>query len=471
MAFDSLSDRLNKALRNVAGKGTLTDNNMEDMLKEVRLALLEADVNYRIVKEFLDEIRTKSRGEEVLQSVEPGQQLVKIVHDQIIELLGTEEAGLNFVEDGITKIMLVGLQGTGKTTSVAKIARVCKEKFNKKVLLIAADVIRPAAIDQLQTLGKEIDTEVFTLGTETPAVETVRQGMEYAEKNGFDTVFIDTAGRLHIDEALMNELKDINELVHPNDILLTVDAMTGQDIVNVAQAFKDALPLTGLVVTKFDGDSRGGGVLSVKKITGVPIKFVGEGEKIEDMDIFHPDRMADRILGMGDVVTLVEKAQEKLDLEEANKMAERMLAGQFTMDDMLKQFEQIQKLGPLGGIMKMIPGMNQYAGMLDEAKASDSMRHMKAIIQSMTLEERAHPEKMRGTMKKRVARGSGRSVDEVNKLINQFGKMKKLMDSMGNMQRNGSLNQESLEKMMGNAQKRAGQNFPNGFGGRNPFKF
>ena len=471
MAFDSLSDRLNKALRNVAGKGTLTDNNMENMLKEVRLALLEADVNYRIVKEFLDEIRTKSRGEEVLQSVEPGQQLVKIVHDQIIELLGTEEAGLNFVEDGITKIMLVGLQGTGKTTSVAKIARICKEKFNKKVLLIAADVIRPAAIDQLQTLGKEIDTEVFTLGTETPAVETVRQGMEYAEKNGFDTVFIDTAGRLHIDEALMNELKDINELVHPNDILLTVDAMTGQDIVNVAQAFKDALPLTGLVVTKFDGDSRGGGVLSVKKITGVPIKFVGEGEKIEDMDIFHPDRMADRILGMGDVVTLVEKAQEKLDLEEANKMAERMLAGQFTMDDMLKQFEQIQKLGPLGGIMKMIPGMNQYAGMLDEAKASDSMRHMKAIIQSMTLEERAHPEKMRGTMKKRVARGSGRSVDEVNKLINQFGKMKKLMDSMGNMQRKGSLNQENLEKMMGNAQKRAGQNFPNGFGGKNPFKF
>ena len=471
MAFDSLSDRLNKALRNVAGKGTLTDNNMEDMLKEVRLALLEADVNYRIVKEFLDEIRTKSRGEEVLQSVEPGQQLVKIVHDQIIELLGTEEAGLNFVEDGITKIMLVGLQGTCKTTSVAKIARICKEKFNKNVLLIAADVIRPAAIDQLQTLGKEIDTEVFTLGTETPAVETVRQGMEYAEKNGFDTVFIDTAGRLHIDEALMNELKDINELVHPNDILLTVDAMTGQDIVNVAQAFKDALPLTGLVVTKFDGDSRGGGVLSVKKITGVPIKFVGEGEKIEDMDIFHPDRMADRILGMGDVVTLVEKAQEKLDLEEANKMAERMLAGQFTMDDMLKQFEQIQKLGPLGGIMKMIPGMNQYAGMLDEAKASDSMRHMKAIIQSMTMEERAHPEKMRGTMKKRVARGSGRSVDEVNKLINQFGKMKKLMDSMGNMQRNGSLNQENLEKMMGNAQKRAGQNFPNGFGGKNPFKF
>ena len=471
MAFDSLSDRLNKALRNVAGKGTLTDNNMEDMLKEVRLALLEADVNYRIVKEFLDEIRTKSRGEEVLQSVEPGQQLVKIVHDQIIELLGTEEAGLNFVEDGITKIMLVGLQGTGKTTSVAKIARICKEKFNKKVLLIAADVIRPAAIDQLQTLGKEIDTEVFTLGVETPAVETVRQGMEYAEKNGFDTVFIDTAGRLHIDEALMNELKDINELVHPNDILLTVDAMTGQDIVSVAQAFKDALPLTGLVVTKFDGDSRGGGVLSVKKITGVPIKFVGEGEKIEDMDIFHPDRMADRILGMGDVVTLVEKAQEKLDLEEANKMAERMLAGQFTMDDMLKQFEQIQKLGPLGGIMKMIPGMNQYAGMLDEAKASDSMRHMKAIIQSMTLEERAHPEKMRGTMKKSVARGSGRSVDEVNKLINQFGKMKKLMDSMGNMQRNGSLNQENLEKMMGNAQKRAGQNFPNGFGGKNPFKF
>lgn len=452
MAFDSLSDRLNKAMRNVVGKGKLTDENMEDMLKEVRLALLEADVNYKIVKEFLEDIREKARGEEVLTSVEPGQQLVKIVHDQIIELLGTEEAGIQYKEDGMTTIMLVGLQGTGKTTSVAKIAKIAKEKQGRNPMLIAADVIRPAAIEQLQTLGKEIDTEVFTLGVETSALETVRKGMLHAKEAGYDTVFIDTAGRLHIDEELMLELQKINEAVHPDEILLTVDAMTGQDIVNVAKAFSDALPLTGLVVTKFDGDSRGGGVLSVKKITGVPVKFVGEGEKLEDMGVFHPDRMADRILGMGDIVSLVEKAQEKLDTEENEKMAERMMNGQFTMDDMLKQFEQIQKLGPLSGIIKMIPGMNQYAGMLDETKANGAMAHTKAIIQSMTPYERAHPEKLRGTMKKRIAKGSGTRVDDVNKLINQFNKMKKAMDQLGMMQRNGNLNEESLERMMNNAQ-------------------
>ena len=452
MAFDSLSDRLNSAMRNVVGKGKLTDKNMEDMLKEVRLALLEADVNYKIVKDFLEEVREKARGENVLNSVEPGEMLVKIVHDQIIELLGNEDAEVHFKEEGITTLMMVGLQGTGKTTSAAKIASIFKRKKERHVLMIAADVIRPAAIEQLQTLGKEIEVDVFSLGAETSALETVKQGMNYAKASGFDTVIIDTAGRLHIDEELMNELKQINALVHPDEILLTVDAMTGQDIVNVAKAFSDALPLTGLVVTKFDGDSRGGGVLSVKKITGVPVKFVGEGEKIEDMGIFHPDRMADRILGMGDVVSLVEKAQEKLDMEENEKMAERMMNGQFTMDDMLKQFEQIQKLGPLSGIIKMIPGMNQYAGMIDESKANGAMAHTKAIIQSMTPYERAHPEKLRGTMKKRIARGSGTKVDDVNKLINQFNKMKKAMDQVGRMQRNGNLNEESLEKMMNQAQ-------------------
>ena len=448
MAFDSLSDRLNGAIRNVAGKGTLTDANMEDMLKEVRLALLEADVNYHIVKQFLEDIREKARGENVLQSVEPGQQLVKIIHDQIVELLGTNEAGINYKENGITILMLVGLQGTGKTTSVAKIAKILQEKENRKCLLIAADVIRPAAIEQLQTLGEEIHAEVFTKGVEVSAVETVRQGLQYAQDNGFDTVFIDTAGRLHIDEELMQELEDITILAHPDEILLTVDAMTGQDIVNVAKAFKEALPLTGLVVTKFDGDSRGGGVLSVKKITDVPVKFVGEGEKLDDMGIFYPDRMADRILGMGDVVTLVEKAQEKLDLKESEKMAERMLSGEFTMDDMLKQFEQIQKLGPLGGIMKMLPGMGQYADMMDDLKAEDAMKHTKAIIQSMTPYERAHPEKLRGTMKKRIAQGSGTSVNEVNKLVNQFNKMKRAMGQIGAMQRSGNLNEETIENML-----------------------
>ena len=466
MAFDSLSERLNKAMRNVVGKGKLTDANMEDMLKEVRLALLEADVNYKIVKGFLEDIREKARGEEVLNSVEPGQQLVKIVHDQIIDLLGSEDASIQYKENGMTVIMLVGLQGTGKTTSVAKIAKIAKEKNSRKPMMIAADVIRPAAIEQLQTLGKEIDVEVFTKGVETSALKTVQEGIAYAQANGYDTVLIDTAGRLHIDEELMKELQDINAYVRPDEILLTVDAMTGQDIVNVAKAFADALPLTGLVVTKFDGDSRGGGVLSVKKITGVPVKFVGEGEKLDDMGVFHPDRMADRILGMGDVVTLVERAQEKLDMEENEKMAERMMNGQFTMDDMLKQFEQIQKLGPLSGIMKMIPGMNQYAGMLDETKANGAMAHTKAIIQSMTPYERAHPEKLRGTMKKRIAAGSGTRVDDVNKLINQFNKMKKAMDQVGMMQRNGNLNEESLERMMNNAQSQMSRLQNNPFGKR-----
>ena len=447
MAFDSLSERLNHAMRNVAGKGKLTDKNMEDMLKEVRLALLEADVNYRIVKDFLEEVRNKARGEDVINSVEPGEMLVKIVHDQLIDLLGNEEAEIHFKETGITTIMMAGLQGTGKTTSAAKIANLLKKK-DRKILMIAADVIRPAAIEQLETLGKEIETEVFTKGVETSALETVRLGMSFAEANGFDTVIIDTAGRLHIDEELMNELRDINRLVHPDEILLTVDAMTGQDIVNVAKAFAEALPLTGLVVTKFDGDSRGGGVLSVKKITGVPVKFVGEGEKIEDMDVFHPDRMADRILGMGDIVSLVEKAQEKMDMEAAQKSAEKMLSGKFDLNDMLAQFEQIERMGPLSGIMKMLPGMNQYAGMMDENATQGAMKHSKAIIQSMTKWERENPEKIRSTMKKRIARGSGTSVNEVNKLLNQHSKMKKMMGTLGGMARSGNLNEEKLNGMM-----------------------
>lgn len=467
MAFDSLSERMNKAMRNIAGKGKLTDRNMEDMLKEVRLALLEADVNYKVVKDFLNNVREKARGADVLNSVEPGEQLVKIVHDEIVELLGSEQAEIRFKDTGMTIIMMVGLQGTGKTTSTAKIARICKTKLNRNPLMIAADVIRPAAIDQLKTLGREIDTEVFSLGAETSALETVKQGVAYAKDNGFDTVFIDTAGRLHVDEALMQELKDINEAVSPDEILLTVDAMTGQDIVNVAKSFNEALPLTGLVVTKFDGDSRGGGVLSVKAITGLPVKFVGEGEKIEDMDIFYPDRMADRILGMGDVVSLVEKAQEKIDMEQAEKAAERMMNGQFTMDDMLAQYEQIQKLGPISGILKMLPGYSQYSDMIDDAKASGQMKQIKAIIQSMTKEERANPSRMRGSMKRRVAKGSGTTVTDVNRVINQFEKTKKAMDMVGRMSRSGKLNEDSLNKMMDNMQNQ----MPAGYRGKNPYKF
>ena len=452
MAFDSLSDRLNKTIRNIAGKGKLTDDNMESMLKEVRLALLEADVNYKIVKDFLNDVREKSRGEDVINSVQPGEMLVKIVHDELVNLLGNEESELHFKESGITTIMMVGLQGTGKTTSVGKIARICKTKLERNPLLIAADVIRPAAIDQLKTLGKEIDTEVFSLGTETSALDTVKAGMKYAKENGFDTVFIDTAGRLHIDEELMDELVNIESYVHADEILLTVDAMTGQDIVNVARAFSERLPLTGLVVTKFDGDSRGGGVLSVKKITGVPIKFVGEGEKLEDMNIFYPDRMADRILGMGDVVSLVEKAQEKMDQEAAEKAMKHMMEGKFDLNDMLIQLEQTSKLGPLSGILKMLPGYSQYSDLIDEAKASDGMKKTKAIIQSMTMEERRNPDKIRSTMKKRIAAGRGTSLTEVNKVLNQFAKTKRAMDAIGGMQKRGSLNEENLEKMMNQAQ-------------------
>ena len=455
MAFDSLSERLNGALRNISGKGKLTDKNMEDMLKEIRLALLEADVNYKVVKDFLVRVKEKSLGEEVIKSVDPGQMVVKIVHDEIVELLGSNEAKLNFKDSGISVIMLVGLQGTGKTTSIAKIANITKNKLNRNAMLIAADVIRPAAIEQLQTLGKAIDVEVFSQGVETSALDTVKNGLAYAKQKGYDTVFIDTAGRLHIDEALMQELKDIEAYAMPDEILLTVDAMSGQDIVTVAKSFNESLNITGLVVTKFDGDSRGGGVLSVKAITNVPIKFVGQGEKIEDMDIFYPDRMADRILGMGDIVSLVEKAQEKMDLEASEKAAKRMMEGQFTLEDMLVQFEQIQKMGPLSGIMKMIPGINQYANMISDEDSEKQMKRTKAIIQSMTPYERSHPETLRSSMKRRIANGSGTTVNDVNKLLNQFDKMKTMMNAMASLNKKGKMNEEYLNNMMNRASKQA----------------
>ena len=455
MAFDSLSERLNGALRNISGKGKLTDKNMEDMLKEIRLALLEADVNYKVVKDFLVRVKEKSLGEEVIKSVDPGQMVVKIVHDEIVELLGSNEAKLNFKDSGISVIMLVGLQGTGKTTSIAKIANIAKNKLNRNAMLIAADVIRPAAIEQLQTLGKAIDVEVFSQGVETSALDTVKNGLAYAKQKGYDTVFIDTAGRLHIDEALMQELKDIEAYAMPDEILLTVDAMTGQDIVTVAKSFNESLNITGLIVTKFDGDSRGGGVLSVKAITNVPIKFVGQGEKIEDMDIFYPDRMADRILGMGDIVSLVEKAQEKMDLEASEKAAKRMMEGQFTLEDMLVQFEQIQKMGPLSGIMKLIPGINQYANMISDEDSEKQMKRTKAIIQSMTPYERSHPETLRSSMKRRIANGSGTTVNDVNKLLNQFDKMKTMMNAMASLNKKGKMNEEYLNNMMNRASKQA----------------
>lgn len=431
MAFDNLQEKLTKTLRNIQGKGRLSERNMEETLKEIRVALLESDVNYNVVKEFLEKVKEESLGQDVLNAVEPGQMLVKIVHDELVKLLGNDEdTDVKFKEDGITSLMVVGLQGTGKTTQVAKIANQFKKKQNRNPLIIAADVIRPAAIEQLQTLGQQIDVDVFTLGVETKALETVKKGYAYAKEKGYDTVLIDTAGRLQIDEVLMQELKDIKDVINPDEILLTVDALTGQDIVNVAKSFNDLLNVTGLIVTKFDGDSKGGAVLSVKAVTGVPVKFTGVGEKIEDLEAFHPDRLAQRILGMGDIVSLVEKAQEEIDQKKAEEAMKHMMEGKYTLDDLLVQIEQTNKMGPIGKVAGMLPGMSDLASQIDENDAQKSFKKTKAMIQSMTAYERAHPEDLRGSHKRRIASGSGTTIDDVNKLIKQFEKIQKVMKNM-----------------------------------------
>ena len=432
MAFESLQDRLVKTLRNIEGKGKLSDRNMEETLKEIRIALLDSDVNYHVVQDFLNNIRLKAEGADVLNTVNPGEQLVKIVHDEILHLLGDEDNSLKFNNTGISIFMMVGLQGTGKTTQAVKIANQLK-KQGKRVLLVAADVVRPAAIDQLKTLAQLIDVEVFSKGLFVNALNTSIESIKYAESKFYDTVIIDTAGRLQIDEAQMNELIEIKNAVKPNEILLTVDALTGQDIVNVSKEFNEKLNVTGLVVTKFDGDAKGGAVLSVKSITGVPIKFVGVGEKIDDLDEFHPDRLADRILGMGDVVTLVEKAQEEFDEKQAALVAERMLSGKFTLDDMLYQLDASRKLGPLSSLLGMIPGMSDFKGKVSDEEADKEIKKTKAVIQSMTPLERKDPSALRGTHKRRIAAGSGTTVDDVNKVINQFERTKNVMKSMSGM--------------------------------------
>lgn len=460
MAFESLTNRLNKAFRDITGKGKLTEKNMNDILREVRMSLLEADVNYKVVKDFIDHVKEKALGADVMSSLNPSQMVVKIVHDEIVELLGTSEASINFKSSGITTIMMVGLQGTGKTTASAKIANVLKKKKARKPLLVACDIVRPAAIEQLKTLGNSINVEVYSEGADVPALTQAKNAMEYAKVNGYDTVLFDTAGRLHIDEELMQELADIKEAVQPDDILLTVDAMTGQDIVTVAQSFNEQLAVTGLVLTKLDGDSRGGGILSVRAITNVPVKFVGQGEKVDDLDIFYPDRMADRILGMGDIMTFVEQAQEKMDMEEQAKAASKMMSGKFTLDDMLMQIRQMNKLGSLGGIMKMIPGMSQMAGQIDEAKAEGQMKKTEAIILSMTMEERENPDILRASRKSRIAKGSGTQVADINRLIKQFEQTRQMMKMMGNMGKSGKM--PNMGALMG---KKPKNNF-GGFGRR-----
>ena len=433
MAFDSLQEKLTKTFRNLQGKGKITEKNIEDTLQEIRVALLEADVNYRVVSDFLNKVKNKALGMDVLNSVEPGQLMIKVVNDELIELLGNENTGISYNTSGLTKIMVVGLQGTGKTTHIAKIAKLMKEKEKRKPLMIAGDNIRLAAVEQVKTLGQEIGVEVYSSDLSKSAVDIVKEGIEYARKNGYDTVLIDTAGRLHIDEELMKELKDIKDKVEPDEILLTVDALTGQDIVNVAKSFNELLQVTGLIVTKFDGDSKGGGVLSVKAITGVPIKYTGVGEKVTDLEVFYPERLAQRILGMGDVVSLVEKAQEQMSYEEAEKSASRLLSGKFTMDDLLKQIEATQKMGPLASLVKMLPGMNDLSKQLENMDADNQLKKTKAMIQSMTKAEKEDPSIMRNSHKRRVAMGSGVTVNDVNKLINQYERTKKLMKQMSSM--------------------------------------
>lgn len=429
MAFDQLSDRLSGVLAKIKRQPKLNEQNMNDVLREIRLALLEADVNLQVIQDFLAKIKEKAMGVSLIDNVAPSQMVVKIVHDEMTHLLGEKEVLLDLSAE-LSIVFMVGLQGSGKTTSAGKIAYHIKNRLNKNVLLVAADLQRPAAVDQLQVLGESINVEVFSLGLQSTPLETVSQAIIYAKEKQFDVVLVDTAGRLSIDEELMNELSLLQQHVNPHEILLTVDAMSGQDIVNVAKGFNDTLPITGLMATKFDSDARGGGVLSVASLVSVPIKFVGVGEKIDDLELFYPDRMADRILGMGDIVSLVEKAQETLDEKKSLTGMQRLMSGTFTFDDMLDQIEQMNKMGSLKGMLKMLPNAKQLVNQIDDDQATKSMSTSKAIILSMTHAERQDPSLLKGSRKSRIAKGSGVTVTQVNQLISQFEKTKQQMQML-----------------------------------------
>ena len=430
--FESLGERLQNAIDKIKGYGKITEDNISDVVREIRLALLEADVNYKVVKEFVNNVKEKALGEEVAKSLKPGEVFVKILKDELVELLGGEKADLNLNGNPAT-LMLVGLQGTGKTTMIGKLGLMLRKKYHKKPLLVACDVYRPAAIDQLKTIGKELNIEVYSEGKCNP-LEISKNAINYAKENKFDYVLIDTAGRLHIDTELMDELKSINENIHPDEILLVVDSMTGQDAINVIEGFNEALPLTGAILTKLDGDTRGGAALSIRHLTNVPIKFVGVSEKMDGIEEFYPERMATRILGMGDIMTMLEKAESVIDEEEALKTAKKMQKGNFDLEDFLSQLKQIKKLGPLENLLKMIPGAKKM-GLNQVHIDSKDMAHVEAIILSMTPYERRHPEVLKASRKVRIAKGSGRTVEEVNRLLKQFEQMKDMMKKF----QNGSL--------------------------------
>ena len=438
MAFENLTEKLSRIFKKLRGQARLTESNMDEMLKEIRVALLEADVNYRVVKEFINNVKEKAIGQEVLTKLNPSQMITKIVHDELETLLGGGENEIQYQSNKPTVILLVGLQGSGKTTTAGKLAYLMKNKLHKKVLLAAGDVYRPAAIEQLEQIAKSIDVPLFSKGTDVSPVQIAKEAKDLAFNDHYDVLIIDTAGRIAIDESLMDELNNIKNEVNPDEILLLVDAMSGQDAVNVAKAFNDLLSLTGVIISKLDGDARGGAALSIRHLTGVPIKFSGVGEKVSDLDIFHADRMADRILGMGDVITLVEKVQEEVDEKEAKKAAKKMMSGKFGLDDMLDQMRQIQKLGSLGGLLKLIPGMPRISPE-QQAYAEKEMHNFEIIINSMTYEERQNPSIFQYSRKIRVAKGCGKQISDVNRVLKKYEQMKDMMKQMEQYKKSGRM--------------------------------
>lgn len=435
MAFENLSNKLQEVFKQLRSKGKLTEADVKTAMREVKIALLEADVNFKIVKQFIKKVTERAVGTEVLEGLNPGQQVIKIVNEELIDLMGTTQSKLTFANRPPTIYMMVGLQGAGKTTSSGKLAGLLR-KQGKNPLLVACDVYRPAAIKQLQVVGKTYNIPVFEMGDKINPVEISKKAVEYAAEQKHDVILIDTAGRLHINEELMEELKNIKSAVRPQEILLVVDAMTGQDAVTVAESFDGQLGVDGIILTKLDGDARGGAALSVRSVTNKPIKYIGMGEKMEDLEPFHPDRMASRILGMGDVLSLIEKAQQNFDEKQAMELQKKMRENDFTLDDFLEQMQQVKKMGPIKDLIGMIPGMNQInMEALNHVDPAKEMSRTEAIIQSMTKEERANPSILNGPRKKRIANGCGRSIADVNRLLKQFDELKKLMKQMNDMQR------------------------------------
>lgn len=436
MAFENLSAKLQEVFKQLRGKGVLTEDDVKAAMREVKIALLEADVNFKIVKDFIKTVTERAVGVEVLQGLNPGQQVIKIVNDELISLMGSTQSRLTYSNRPPTVYMMVGLQGAGKTTSSGKLAGQLR-KQGRNPLLVACDIYRPAAIKQLQVVGKNYGIPVFEMGTEVSPVEISKKALEYAAEQHHDVVLIDTAGRLHINEELMQELLDIKATVRPQEVLLVVDAMTGQDAVTVAGSFDSQLGVDGIIMTKLDGDARGGAALSVRSVTNKPIKYIGMGEKMEDLEPFYPDRMASRILGMGDVLSLIDKVQQNIDEQEAMEMQKKMRSNEFTLEDFLSQMQQIKKMGPLKDLMGMIPGMNglNLEKAMEGVDPAKEMVRVEAIIQSMTKEERSNPSILNGPRKKRIANGCGRTIADVNRLLKQFEEMKKMMKQMNNMQK------------------------------------